>query len=322
MKRKYRNINVISFIFFHLIIFITVINLFPQESKELKIRVIVKDAALRLKPKSDSLVIKQLPLGAKLDFVEEMGEWIKIKLPPDKDSIVVVGYIHQSMVKKLYKEALEPKKIEEKKPIITPVFPSKLLTGEKVEKRLKFCIGVVIGYAMPSDNNYSAALKYGGDFLLGITKNIAIELSGLSFRSEVKENPEALSKGILTITPIGLSIQGRFPINSRFVPYIAAGGAYYLNAFTIDKNIITSWNSLGFEIKEGVEKDIGFNLGAGIDFFVKGNMALNLDIKYLINKTKGNWSIIDQISNTKVSRDLDSLNINSLVIGLGLKFFL
>ncbi|MHA1381301.1 MAG: OmpW family outer membrane protein [Candidatus Helarchaeota archaeon] len=322
MKRKYRDFSIFSFIFFHLIIFITAINLLPQESKELKVRVIIKDAPLRLKPNSDSLIIKRLPLGAELDFVKEMGQWIKIKLPPDKDGIVIEGYIHQSMVERLYEKLLEPPKIKEEKPIITPVLTSKPITGKKVEKRLKFGVGIIFGYAMPSYNNYNSGLKYGGNFLFGITKNIAVELSSFSFRSEVKENPEELSKGVLSVIPINLSILVRFPINNRFVPYIAGGGAYFFNTFTIDKNIIDSWNSLGFEIKESIKKCIGFHLGAGIDFFMQRNIALNLDIGYLINRTKGNWSIIDQISNTKVSRDIDSLDINSLVIGLSLRFFL
>lgn len=70
-------------------------NLYAQETK---IRVIKNDAVLRLSPDNGSMVIKELPPGALLDAVETIGEWIKVKLPPDKDGIVITGYIHYSFI--------------------------------------------------------------------------------------------------------------------------------------------------------------------------------------------------------------------------------
>jgi hypothetical protein len=67
-------------------------------SQEAKIRVIKNNAVLRLSPNSESLIIKELPAGALLNAEETIGEWVKVKLPPDKDGIVVTGYIHSSFV--------------------------------------------------------------------------------------------------------------------------------------------------------------------------------------------------------------------------------
>ncbi len=61
-----------------------------------KVRVIKMDAVLRLKPKDDAVVLRKLPLGALLDVEEQLDDWLKISLPPDKDKFVVTGYLHKS----------------------------------------------------------------------------------------------------------------------------------------------------------------------------------------------------------------------------------
>ncbi len=67
-------------------------------AQKAKVRIVDKGAELRLKPDSSSAAIKQLPLGTEFDVIETIGEWIKVKLPPDKDGMVIVGYINRSHV--------------------------------------------------------------------------------------------------------------------------------------------------------------------------------------------------------------------------------
>jgi hypothetical protein len=63
-----------------------------------QVRVIKKGAVLRLKPKEDAVVIGNLPLGALLDVEEQLDDWLRISLPPDKDGFVVTGYLHRSFI--------------------------------------------------------------------------------------------------------------------------------------------------------------------------------------------------------------------------------
>ena len=65
-----------------------------------QVRVIKQNAVLRIKPKNDSVIIKNLPLGALLDVEEEREGWLKITLPPDEDGFVLTGYLHQSFTEK------------------------------------------------------------------------------------------------------------------------------------------------------------------------------------------------------------------------------
>jgi hypothetical protein len=65
-----------------------------------QVRVIKPNAVLRVKPKSEGVIIKKLLLGALLDVEEELGDWLKIKLPPDEDGFVLMGYLHLSFTEK------------------------------------------------------------------------------------------------------------------------------------------------------------------------------------------------------------------------------
>ncbi|MFQ6083359.1 MAG: OmpW family outer membrane protein [Candidatus Aminicenantia bacterium] len=291
-----------------------------SHAADLKVRIIVDKASIRLKPDLTSQIIAQVPLGTILQAERKTGEWYKVNLPPNERGFIVSGYIHQSIVEEIVE------KIPEEKPLVAPppVPPPPALqvyVPKKVEIGPKSGIGIRAGYAMPSEEKYGSGLKYGANFCFGITKNIAIELSGLRFQSNVEEDPEALSKGKLSAIPIQLSIQGRFPINNQFVPYVLGGAGYYLNSFTFDEDLTDAWDALGFDIEEKVENTTGFHFGAGIDYFFTDNIALNADIRYCIVKTKGSWTITDQIGGTETSEDLEDLNLNSIMFGVGLKFF-
>ena len=286
-----------------------------------KIKAISEKASIRAEPSIKSKITYKVPLGITLQSVGKAGEWYKVDLPPDKKGIVVSGYIHQIFVEEIVKKVPRVPKIKVKKPRIAPVSRPKTYMPKKIEIIPKSCIGAIVGYAMPSEENYGSGFKYGGSLCLEITKNIAIELSGLRFQSNVEGNPEALSEGKLSIMPIQLSIKARFLMDGRFVPYVLGGGSYYLNSFALDEGIISNWDAFGFDIEEEIENAIGFHFGAGIDLFLTKNIALNADLRYCIAKTKGSWTLTDQFAGIETSGNLGALNLNSLMFGAGLKLY-
>ncbi len=252
--------------------------------------------------------------------------WYRVSYYSKKKSNVVVGFIQTSSVEiirgapKIAKEERQKPKIKKKKLSAISV-PRKTYAPKKFKIGPKSGVGFLAGYAMPAENNYSSGLKYGGNIYLGITKNVSIEFKGLSFQSDVEGNPEALSKGKLSVIPIQLSIQARFPISNRLLLYLLGGGGYYLNRFNLDEEIIDAWDALGFDIEEKVENAIGYHFGGGIDLFITKNIALNADVRYFIAKIKGSWTLTDQIIGTENSGSLEDLNLNSLIFGGGLKFY-
>ena len=255
--------------------------------------------------------------------IEEKKPSITIVTPPkikeEKLTITPVSTPKTEDRKKTIIPVLSPK-TEEKKPTIIPVSLPKTDVPKEIKIKPTFFIGLQAGYAMPLENIYSRGLQYSGSICLRISKNVSVELSGLSFQSDVEGNPEALSKGKLSVMSIELSIQARFPISGRFVPYLLGGGGYYLNRINLDKEIPEAWDTLGFDIEEKVENALGYHYGAGIDLFFTKNIALNANFRYCIAKIKGSWTLTDQISGTKTSGDLGDLNLDSLMFGAGLKF--
>lgn len=286
-----------------------------------KIKAISEEASIRAEPSIKSRITHKVPLGITLQSVGKAGEWYKIDMLPDKEGIVISGYIHQLFVEEIVEKAPRVPKIKVKEPRIAPISPPKTDMPKKIEIMPKSYIGIMVGFAMPSEENYGSGLKYGGNLCLGITKKIAIELSGLRFQSNVEGDPEALSEGKLSIIPIQLSIKARFPMAGGFVPYVLGGGSYYLSSFAVDKGIISDWDALGFDIEEEVENVIGFHFGAGIDLFLTKNIALNADLRYCIAKTKGSWTLTDQFAGIKTLGNIEAINLNSLMFGAGLKFY-
>jgi len=299
-------------------------------SQENKLKVIATRAYIYVDPNVDSSIVETVEKGTILNQISAgkiQYVWYRVSFYSRKKSTVVLGFIQTSSVEimqgapKITREERQKPKIIQKKQIFNPVFPSRTYAPKKLKLGPKSGVGFLAGYAMPAESNYSSGLKYGGNICLGITKNVSIELKGLSFQSDVEGNPEALSKGKLSVIPIQLSIQARFPISWRFLPYILGGGGYYLNRFNLDKEITDAWDALGFNIEEKVENAIGYHFGAGIDLFITKNIALNADVRYCMAKIKGSWTLTDQIIGTENSGSLEDLNLNSLIFGGGLKFY-
>ena len=191
---------------------------------------------------------------------------------------------------------------------------------EKKRARPRFGIGFFGSYAMPSEGNYGSGIAYGLNLHLGITTNIALELGGLRYQSDTARSPAGLSDGMLSVIPIQLSIQVRIPILKIIIPYIRGGVGYSMNNFTVNSELATQWNNLGYDIIETVENSIEYHFGAGIDLLVHNNIALNGDVRYLVSNTKGTWTFENQIISEENSGDLNKLNLNSIIIGFGLKF--
>lgn len=85
------------------------ISLYAQEAK---IRIIEKNAVLRLKPSEESVIIKKLPIGAELKVVKTTNDWVMVEMPPDEDGFVIIGYVHSSFVEFEIESAGAIKKIE------------------------------------------------------------------------------------------------------------------------------------------------------------------------------------------------------------------
>ena len=206
-----------------------------QENQQMEVIVNKHNAKLMLKPSADSLVLMNLPLGATFEVIEALGEWVKVNLLPDKDGIIVSGYINISYLE-IRGSRSTPIKSAIQQPVVHPIESKE--TPEK-EWPLGIGIGLSGGYANPSNQLYSGGMAFGFSVSIGFMKYLAIEITGQYFGPKVETSEEGLSKGTLSVMPIQLSIQGRYPLSGgRLMPYLELGGGYYLNKFTVDGDLV------------------------------------------------------------------------------------
>jgi outer membrane protein len=276
------------------------------------LKVKVQTANVRTEPDMSSEAVAQVKLGTLLESSNKVGDFYEISIT-DKDGRTVYGFIHASVVEVL---GGEEEKAKEPEPMVKP---------QRVEPAYaefkKMGLGLFVGASSTSE--YGSGLAFGANFYLGITKNIGIEVGGLRFQTTTKDNDDItkLSKGKLTVMPLQLSLMARFPVGAKIVPYIAAGGGYYLNSFTLDAAIVKSWDDLGVDLEEAIDNAFGFHFGAGLDFFVNPNIAITAGVKYCLAKTKGSWTMKEQVSLEVTEGALPDLKLNALVFGAGLKYF-
>ena len=174
---------------------------------------------------------------------------------------------------------------------------------------------------MPSESNFEKGINIGGTFGFGVMKHLAIELRVPYFQSDVIGQIDGLSSGRLSSLSLMLSVQGRYPIKNRFVPYLVAGGDYHLNSFSLTEEATNSWNDLGFDIQESVDHAFGLHFGAGLDVFLVENIALNLDVRYYTAKLTGTRILAHQISQETISGTIDNMKLNSLQAVISVKLF-
>jgi hypothetical protein len=79
-----------------------------SDISQLKIKISVEEANVRLEPASESPIVLTLAKGAVLDSYEKTGEWFRVVIGPDEKGFSLIGYLHSSDV-----EVIEEKIIKE-----------------------------------------------------------------------------------------------------------------------------------------------------------------------------------------------------------------
>jgi opacity protein-like surface antigen len=298
-----------------------------------KVSVKVPRANIRLMPTTKSSVISQVYSGIELKHLAKTGNWHRVNLSPNEEGIVLSGYIHQSIVNEIFEPVVPPPPQPEEIPELEPEVaeeetepepePVQELPSQRMASTKKyFWVGGGAGYTMPSESNFEKGMNLGGTFGIGVMKHLAIELRIPYFQSNVVGTVDGLSSGRLSSLSLMLSVQARYPIKNRFVPYLVAGGDYHLNTFSLNEEISNSWSNLGYTLKESVDHTFGFHFGAGLDVFLLQNIALNLDVRYYTAGLTGKWTLANHNSQEMLSGTIDNMELNSLQAGISVKLFL
>jgi len=174
------------------VIYLSFLLLFPSlcRADQISLRVLVPKTEIHLQPDSKSVVIISVPAGMILESTKQIKEWFELKLPPNKDGFVIIGYVHSSKVE-IWTEKQVKEKPVKRKPVTPPPPPSvkvertvppikpvskepKLSNGSKIGFEIKLHSGA--GYLKGGDinahiqsmNDYWSDLNYinvsGGEF--------------------------------------------------------------------------------------------------------------------------------------------------------------
>lgn len=193
------------------------ISSFQLQADDLKIRVIVKTANIRLKPSLDSPVIGKALNGQVFTVLKKIGDWYSITLPPDEKGIVISGFIHQSVVEELIadipKQIQKEEAVPEKKPAATekkeppsPPVSSKPPIQKEHEppsrpSRNKFFVRLSGGYA-------SKTYTYGNSWAFTLYHE----------DGQVKEDYEINSSGVTFDGGVGFLFIRNMGIEISFIP--------------------------------------------------------------------------------------------------------
>jgi hypothetical protein len=203
----------------------------------------------------------------------------------------------------------------------TPVLIFSFVLLAAASAEAEFHIGLTGGFSLTTEKNYGGGAAFGLSVGMDVNKNFAVELSAMRLQYPVKGSSEGLSKGKLAAFPIELLIKARLPFGSQsFTPYVAIGGGYFLNRFSLDSIMDKNWADINFRITEKAEGSAGFCAAAGIEVPLGRPLLVNLEARYNLTRSTGSWTFADLKSGEEVSGKLEKLNLDTLILGLGLKY--
>lgn len=197
MKRNFQGKVLMCLILISLLILPTMANAQKQ-----KIRVVVENASIRIKPDIQSDVIRKPPVGTVFEVESKEGEWYEIRVRTEV-GVLITGYIHEMFVEKVEVEKPpEPKREVVRRPVqpVTRAAPQKVTRGE-----------FVISGAYNLGYSISESLSYSDSFSGGVLQSA--QASG-TLTQDLKK-PIGFGAAVNYYFAQGFGIQLRVDLNSK-----------------------------------------------------------------------------------------------------------
>lgn len=333
----------IVFIGLVLLAFIVIVNPLFVSASEIKVRVAVEKADIRLNPEITGTVIATVPLGAVLEVREKKGDWFEINLPPDDRGFVRQGFIHSSFVEVLSEISQENK--PEPEPVRIPQAQTQKQEPQQVYQpypqyrptdsglRFKLLGGLSLGSVYHAEIDYEdytedewkkhqmglvggIGIESGGS--LKVEMDILYFQKGVKYQGSAEEGGETAEADIsLIIDEISAPIMLKFKLGQGTSPFLLAGGevAYILSSKAKWSTTTTSEGSeSGTEdLIENVNRlDYGAVFGAGFEFYT-GRTAFSIEGRY-------HYGLANLIKETEDTDPDDWVKTKTIVVIAGIKF--
>ncbi len=248
-----------------LIVFLTT----DSYAQNMKIRVVVDNANVRLKPDLQGEIIKNPPLGSVFEVEGREGDWYKIRVRTEM-GVMITGYIHNMFIQVQGAETkapepevlAEPEKAVTQEPQPAPVKTyEQPQAGDARPKRaeLVFRVGYVTGY------NISGSYSYSRSFSTGMLESA----NGSGTITTEFKSPLGFDGALNFFIAQGFGIQVKFDYNSTVKAADASRSTYDMN---------WTWSSGGSFSREnewGVEGEVS-------SYILSGNLLYKISTGSMI----------------------------------------
>jgi hypothetical protein len=164
--------------------------------------------------------------------------------------------------------------------------------------------------------NIDSAFETGFGFSLPLVRKTALVLNFEYWKSNVHEEIDGLYNGTLSMAPFQASLYYHILESRGIIPYVFAGAGIIFSHFKIGEMITIPEVSINQKINNG----ISFHAGTGSLLILNDHLALYGEVCFLYRKTEVTTTITDM--NTGILTEKFPLNLNSLALRFGIKYYL
>ncbi|MFV1951024.1 MAG: porin family protein [Nitrospinota bacterium] len=188
-------------------------------------------------------------------------------------------------------------------------------------------IGLSLGAAMPTNdpiNDYDTGTNsgsidiaseasigevFGIEGIYGISDNMSITFDMTRRKTGITDEKTGYELGDVTTYTLVLALQPRIPVSDYLVPYFDFGMGININA--VSDNDIRMDNTIAFKI------------GAGMDYFINEDFALNIKVNWIPNNTGWKYSRAETIRVDDLGKVTNEWNtdLDSLQVLFGVRYF-
>jgi len=172
------------------------------------------------------------------------------------------------------------------------------------------------GYGCMLKENIDSGFKTGFGFSVPLLEKTALTFDFGFWKSGVQEETGGLFDGTLIMAPFQASLSYTLFETKRFAPYVFGGTGFIFSRFKMEDIVTIPEISIDQKVNNGVI----FKAGAGSLLRLNKNIAFYGEACFFYRKAEGTTTITD--INNGESKESFSLNLNSLVFSIGIKYYL
>ncbi|MDH5468274.1 MAG: porin family protein [Candidatus Aminicenantes bacterium] len=121
------------------VVFLLILPAISYAQKQ-RIKVVVRNASIRMQPNVDSEVVLDLPVGSTFEVEKKLGDWYEVKFTSDI-GVLITGYIHNMFVE-VIEEQPEPEREVVPQPVKPEVQPKAVRSRPLAAPQTRFNIAI------------------------------------------------------------------------------------------------------------------------------------------------------------------------------------